>query len=69
MLPLKIRKLLRSTNNRIIRQTMTRYGLRQWEAADMIGVHPDTLSKWLRHELPEAEQIRIAEMIEGKVNE
>lgn len=47
-----------------IRSAAKKAGLKGWEIADLIGVHPSTLSAKLRHEMPEAEQQRIISLIE-----
>lgn len=39
--------------------------MKKWELADLLGIHYSTLSVKLRHELPEAEQIRIVKLIEN----
>ena len=39
--------------------------MKKWELADLLGIHHSTLSVKLRHELPEAEQIRIVKLIEN----
>lgn len=50
--------------NMKIRTAAENAGLKTWEVADLIGVHPSTLSVKLRHEMPEAEQQRIISLIE-----
>ncbi len=37
--------------NKDIRQTIENAGLRYWEVAETIGVHPATLCAWLRRPL------------------
>lgn len=50
--------------NPIIRKAQHRFFLKQWQVAEILGIHPDTLSRKLRHELPKEEQKRIAGLIE-----
>lgn len=50
-------------NNLLIRIAMTESGTRQWEAAQILGVHESTFSRMLREELPELEQQQIADLI------
>lgn len=49
---------IRSTErpNQKIRQKMTETGIFRWELADLLGVHENTVTNRLRHELPEDEQ-------------
>lgn len=56
-------------NNQMIRAAQNRHGLRQWQVADIIGIHADTLSRKLRHELPEEEQKAIVKQIEEAMQE
>lgn len=51
-------------NNRI-RTSIYANGLRHWEVADALGINEATLSRKLRHELPEDEEQRILEVIEN----
>lgn len=39
-------------------------GVPQWKIADALGVSEPTLTRWLRHELPEEKQKQILEAIE-----
>ena len=50
-------------NNKIVRKALTETGVRNWEFADILGVSPETISRRLRHEMPETDQIKYAEMI------
>ena len=36
-----------------LRNALKEYGLTQWQFADLLGVSPDTVTRKLRHELPE----------------
>ena len=49
--------------NKKIRAALTAAGMKYWELADLLGIHPATLSAKLRHELPEKEQEEILEKI------
>lgn len=50
-------------NNQKIRNALSACGMKYWELADLLGIHPATLSAKLRHELPEKEQEEILEKI------
>lgn len=53
-------------NNLIIRNALIRHNVKYWELAQRIlGKSDATLSRWLRNEMPEEEQNRIAALIEG----
>ena len=49
--------------NKIIRNALEETGVFYYELADILGKSPSTISVWLRHEMPEEEQMRIAELI------
>ena len=49
--------------NQKIREAMKESGFLYWKLADLIGCSNWTLSVKLRHELPEAEQERILQLI------
>ena len=51
-------------NNLLIRIALLKTGLRNWQLANILEVSEPTLYRKLRHELPEEEQKRIAELIE-----
>ncbi len=52
-------------NNLIIRNALIKNNVKYWELAQRIlGKSDATLSRWLRNEMPEEEQLRIAVMIE-----
>jgi len=55
--------------NRKIREALVAYGLKYWELADLLGIHPATLSAKLRHELPDKEQEEIIEKIKASCRE
>lgn len=46
-----------------IRQTLLAYGVKYWELADLLGIAPESLSRKLRHELPEEVQKNYINMI------
>lgn len=50
--------------NKDIRTEIYKHGVRQWEVADVLGIHEVTLSRKLRHELSDEEKERILEAIE-----
>lgn len=39
-----------------IRQALLAYGVKHWELADLLEIAPESLSRKLRHELPEEVQ-------------
>lgn len=49
--------------NKLIRTALFNCGVKQFELADAMGVHEQTLSRKLRHELSEDEQKRIVKII------
>ena len=53
-------------NNTIIRRALFDAGMRQWQLAELLGITEFTLSRKLRHELPEEEQIRIVNLIQSR---
>ena len=55
--------------NEKIRAALAAYGMKYWELADLLGIHPVTLSIKLRHELPEDEQAEIIEKIKSSSRE
>ena len=50
-------------NNRIIRIALIDAGLKQWQAARLLGISEAGFSRLLRDEQPELEQERIAKII------
>ena len=53
----------KQTENQDIREAISAAGLKQWEAAELLGVCEGTLSRWLRRELPAEEKKVILERI------
>ncbi len=51
-------------NNKLIRETLTRHNLRQWELAEIMNINEFSLSRKMRKELPAEEQRRIVSLIE-----
>ena len=56
-------------NNQKIRAALAACGMKYWELADLLGIHPATLSAKLRHELPDAEQDEIVAKIKTAARE
>lgn len=57
--------------NKLIRTALFEHGIRQFELADAMGIHEQTLSRKLRHEIQPDEQRKIVEIIKeiaGKKN-
>ena len=40
-------------NNDVVKRRAHEKGIFLWQVADAVGVHYQTLTTWLRHELPE----------------
>ncbi len=49
--------------NQDIRAAISGAGLKQWEAAELLGICEGTFSRWLRRELPEEKKKMILERI------
>ena len=49
--------------NQDIRAAISSAGLKQWEAAELLGICEGTFSRWLRRELPEEKKKVILERI------
>ena len=49
--------------NEEIKKALNKSGIKQWELADLLGVHEMTLCRKLRHELPEDEKKDILNLI------
>ena len=56
-------------NNLIVRRTIEKHGMYQWQAAEKCGMTEDGFSRKLRHELPISEQERIVMLIERGVTD
>ena len=54
--------------NMLIRTALFTHCIKQCQLADALGIHEQTLSRRLRHELPESEQKRIVKVIERMAN-
>lgn len=50
--------------NKLIRETLTRHNLRQWELAEIMNINEFSLSRKMRKELPDEEQRQIVSLIE-----
>lgn len=55
-------------NNIPIREAMKAKGYTQWQTAELLGISEFTLSRWMRHELPEQRQMEIVELINNGGN-
>ena len=55
--------------NMIIRNSLKKASMKQWELADLLGISEQTLVRRLRHELSQEEQERIANLIMETCNE
>lgn len=52
-------------HNILVRQHLLKCGLRQYDLAEIMGVHEATVSKWLnKKELPEDKQLELVAVIE-----
>lgn len=52
--------------NEKIRKALTAAGMKQWQLADLLGISEPTLTRWLRHELPQEKQAEIVAVIKGE---
>ena len=50
--------------NTEIRQEANRNNVKYWQVAEALGVHPATLTCWLRKELPFEKKIKVMQAIE-----
>lgn len=50
--------------NGYIREKLKECGVKQWELAEACGINEFTLSRWLRHELPDNKQSEMMRLIE-----
>lgn len=52
-------------HNVLVRQYLMKYGLRQYDLAEILRVHEATVSKWLnKSELPEQKQLELISVIQ-----
>ena len=51
-------------NNQRIKDALTKHNLKQWELAEIMKTSEFSLSRRMRHELPDDEQDRIVSLIE-----
>ena len=54
-----------TVKNAKIKVALIENGMKQWQLAQLMGVHEATLSKRMREELPAEEQDRIVNLIEA----
>lgn len=52
--------------NRIIKEALFKNDLKQYQLAEIMGIHEASLSRKLRNELSEEEQMQIVRMIKAK---
>ncbi len=52
--------------NKKVKMAMAEAGMKQWELAQLLGIHEGTLSRKFRLELPAEEQDQIVELISKK---
>lgn len=50
--------------NKLIRDALAKHDYKQWELAEIMGINEFSLSRKMRHELPEEEQKEIVSKIE-----
>ncbi len=53
--------------NPIISRFLFENELKQWQAADLLGIKPESLCRKLRYELPEEEQEKIVSTIKEEI--
>lgn len=51
-------------SNQDIRQYAKKAGIRLWEVAEFLGISDPTMTRKLRHELPETEKTKLFEIID-----
>lgn len=51
--------------NKAVRIALMECNMKQYELAELMGIHDFSLSRKLRHELPPDEQIRIVNLIKA----
>ena len=51
-------------NNMLIRQTLRLYGTPLWKLGKILGISESSVTRLMRDELPEEEQVRIISLIE-----
>lgn len=51
-------------NNMLIRQTLRLYGTPLWKLGRILGISESSVTRLMRDELPEEEQVRIISLIE-----
>lgn len=56
------------TVNVMIKRTLAETGMYRWELADILGCSVETVTRRLRHELPQSEQERICKLIREAAN-
>jgi predicted XRE-type DNA-binding protein len=59
------RRRKHTVKNARIKVALIENGMKQWQLAQLMGVHEATLSKRMREELPAEEQDRIVNLIEA----
>ena len=50
-------------NNKEIRETAKKFGVKMWQIADKLGINDGNFSRKLRHELADEEKNRILNII------
>lgn len=55
--------------NIMVRESAKKHGVRLWQVAEALGVSDFTLSRRLRHELPEAERAKLIAIVEQIADE
>jgi len=54
--------------NKEVRNTINKAGLKHWQVAQQLDIHPSTLTVWLRTPLTEERQKQINEAVEHVSN-
>lgn len=52
------------TANKEVRDSLAAHNIPQWQLADALGIHEETLCRRLRRELPDDEKAKLLEVIE-----
>jgi predicted XRE-type DNA-binding protein len=52
-----------TTRNQDVREAIKKAKIRQWQIAEYMGVHENTLSRMLRQELPREKKVKIISIV------
>lgn len=58
----------RSTANEDIKVMLMQKGIFYWQIASVLGVHENTITRWMRTELPDEQKMRITQAVYKIIN-